>query len=160
MKVIVFIIIVFIVSALSDILLNLLSRNQLTKDYNLKIILSLKPYFKNKSMIQCAVYAGITIVIALLINILISKILFGFYIPHNNTELIKFILIAFPLGYAIDIIIDKLKIFGSSLDLYYKVAGAGLWGALAFVFSIIISYLIQNIFLLYFFLKKWKLVIY
>jgi hypothetical protein len=146
MKVIIFIIIVFIVSALSDILLNLLSRNQLTKDYNLKIILSLKPYFKNKSIIQSAVYAGITIVVALLINILISKKLLGFYIPHNNTELIKFILIAFPLGYVADIIIDKFKIFGSSLDLYYKAAGAGLWGALAFVFSIIISYLIQNIF--------------
>ena len=97
-------------------------------------------------MIKCAVYAGITIVIALLINMLISKKMLGFYIPHNNTELIKFIGIAFPLGYAIDIIIDKLKIFGNDLDLYYKVAGAGLWGALAFVFSIIISYLIQNIF--------------
>ena len=107
MKVIAFIIIVFIVSALSDILLNLLSRNPLTKEYNLKIILSLKPYFKNKSMIQSAVYAGITIVVALLINILISKNLLGFYIPRNNTELIKFIGIAFPLGYAIDIIIDK-----------------------------------------------------
>jgi hypothetical protein len=146
MKVIIFIIINFIVSALSDVSLNLLTRNSLTKDYNLKIILSLKPYFKNKSMIKCAVYAGITIVIALLINMLISKKMLGFYIPHNNTELIKFIGIAFPLGYAIDIIIDKLKIFGNDLDLYYKVAGAGLWGALAFVFSIIISYLIQNIF--------------
>lgn len=147
MEVIIFIIINFIVSALSDVSLNLLTRNSLTKYYNLKIILSLRPYFKNKSIIKCAVYAGITIVIALLINILISKKLLGFYIPHNNIELIKFIGIAFPLGYVTDIIIDKLKIFGSSLKLYYKVAGAGLWGALAFVFSIIISYLIQNIFL-------------
>ena len=40
MKAILFIIIVFIVSALSDILLNLLSKNQLTKEYNFKIILS------------------------------------------------------------------------------------------------------------------------
>ena len=146
MKVIMFIIIIFIVSALSDILLNLLSKNQLTKKYNLKIILSLKPYFKNKSMIQSAVYAGITIIIALLINMLLSKNIFGFYVPNNKNELIKFISIAFPLGYAIDIIIDKLKIFGNSLDLYYKVAGAGLWGALAFVFSIIISYLLTILF--------------
>jgi hypothetical protein len=146
MEVIIFIIINFIVSALSDVSLNLLTRNSLTKDYNLKIILSLKPYFKNKSMIECAVYAGITIVVALLINMLISKKMLGFYVPHNITELIKFIGIAFPLGYAIDIIIDKLKIFGNDLDLYYKVAGAGLWGALAFVFSIIISYIIQKIF--------------
>ena len=144
MKAILFIIIVFIVSLLSDILLNILSKNKLTKEYNFQIILSLKPYFKNKSMIQSAVYAGITIIVALLINMLISKSIFGFCVPGNNNELIKFILIAFPLGYIIDIMIDKFKIFGRSLDLYYKVAGAGLWGALAFVFSIIISYLIQN----------------
>ena len=144
MEVIIFIIVNFIVSALSDVSLNLLSRNSLTKDYNLKIILSLRPYFKNKSMIKCAVYAGVTIVIALLINMLITKNVLGFFIPHNINELIKFIGIAFPLGYAIDIIIDKLKIFGNDLDLYYKTAGAGLWGALAFVFSIIISYLLTS----------------
>jgi hypothetical protein len=146
MKAMLFIIIVFIVSLLSDILLNILSKNKLTKEYNLKIILSLKPYFKNKSMIQSAVYAGITIIVALLINMLISKSIFGFCVPSNNNELIKFILIAFPLGYIIDIMIDKFKIFGSSLNLYYKVAGAGLWGALAFVFSIIISYLLASLF--------------
>jgi hypothetical protein len=146
MEVIIFIIINFIVSALSDVSLNLLTRNSLTKYYNLKIILSLRPYFKNKSMIKCAVYAGITIIVALLINILISKNLLGFSIPHNNTELIKFVGIAFPLGYVIDIIIDKLKIFGNDLNLYYKTAGAGLWGALAFVFSIIISYLLTTLF--------------
>ena len=146
MKVIMFIIIVFVVSALSDILLNLLSKNQVIKKNNWKIILSLKPYFKNKSMTQSAVYAGITILVALFINILISKNIFGFYVPSNNNELLKFISIAFPLGYIIDIIIDKFKIFGNSLDLYYKVAGAGLWGALAFVFSIIISYLLTILF--------------
>ena len=146
MKVIIFIIIIFIISALSDIILNFLSRNSLIKKYNLKIILSLRPYFKNKSIIKSAVYAGLTIVVALLINILISKNVFGFYTPSNINELIKFICLAFPLGYAIDIIIDKFKIFGNELDLYYKAAGAGLWGALAFIFSIIISYIIQHIF--------------
>ena len=150
MKVLLFIIIVFIVSALSDVLLNLLSKNQVIKNNNWKIILSLKPYFKNKSMTQSAVYAGITILVALFINMLISKSIFGFYVPSNNNELIKYICIAFPLGFIIDIIIDKFKIFGNSLDLYYKVAGAGLCGALAFVFSIIISYYIQNIFALLF----------
>lgn len=145
MSVLLFIIIVFIVSAFSDILLNILSQNSLIKKYNLKIIISLIPYFKNKSVIQSAVYAGITVVIALLINILITKNMFGFYIPHNNNELIKCLFVAFPLGYLIDIVIYKFKIFGDSLELYYKTAGAGLWGAIAFIFSIIISYYIQNI---------------
>ena len=146
MKVLTFIIIVFIVSALSDILLNVLSKNSLIKKYNFKIILSLIPYFKNKSVIQSAVYAGITIIVALLINMFISKNVFGFYIPNNNIELVKFICIAFPLGYIIDIAIDNYKIFGNSLNLYYKTAGAGLWGALAFIFSILISYLLANLF--------------
>ena len=105
MKALVFIIIIFIISALSDILLNLLSTNQLTKKYNLKIIMSLKQYFKNKTIIQSAIYAGITIMIALLINMLISKSILGFYMPNKNTELFNFICIAFPLGYAIDITI-------------------------------------------------------
>ena len=118
----------------------------MTKDYNLRIILSLKPYFKNKSIIESAVYAGITIIVALLINMFISKTIFGFYLPYNTNDLIKFIGIAFPLGYIIDIIIDKYKIFGNELDLYYKAAGAGLWGAIAFVFSIIISYLLATLF--------------
>ena len=138
-----FIIINFIISAFSDIILNFLSKSSTAKYNNLKIIMSLKPYFKNKSIIQSAIYAGITIVIALLIVMLISKSIFNFYVPKNNNDLLKFIAIAFPLGYIADIFIDKFKIFGNELDLYYKVAGAGLWGALAFVFSIIISYLIS-----------------
>ena len=146
MKVLTFIIIVFVVSTLSDILLNVLSKNSLIKKYNFKIILSLIPYFKNKTIIQSAVYAGITIIVALLINMIISKNVFGFYIPNNNIELVKFICIAFPLGYIIDIMIDNYKIFGNSLNLYYKIAGAGLWGALAFIFSILISYLLANLF--------------
>jgi len=144
MKVLIFIIINFIISGISDIMLNYLSRHKLSKIHNLKIILSLKPYFRNKSVIKSAIYAGITIVIALIINILISKNIFGFCVPRNNNELLKFITISFPLGYIIDIIIYNLKIFGTELDLYYKRAGAGLWGALAFVFSIIISYFIQK----------------
>lgn len=138
-----FIIINFIISSFSDIILNFLSKSSIAKYNNLKIIMSLKPYFKNKSIIQSAIYAGITIVIALLIVMIISKSIFNFYVPKNNNDLLKFIVIAFPLGYVADVFIDKFNIFGNELDLYYKVAGAGLWGALAFVFSIIISYYIQ-----------------
>jgi len=146
MKVIIFIIINFIISAVSDIILNFLSRSSIAKKYDLKIIMSLNPYFKNKSIIQSAIYAGITIILALLVTIIISKSILSFYIPNNNNELLKFIAIAFPLGYIVDIFIDKYKIFGNGLELYYKIAGSGLWGALAFVFSIIISYLISILF--------------
>ena len=96
------------------------------KKYNLKIILSLTPYFKNKSIIKSAVYAGITVVIALLINMTLSKSILNFYLPNNLNNLVKFLCIAFPLGYTIDVLIERLKIFGNSLDTYYKVAGSGL----------------------------------
>jgi hypothetical protein len=146
--ILIFIIINFIVSAISDIILNLLSRNHFSQKNNLKIILSLKPYFKNKTMIQSSIYAGITIVFALLMTMLISKTITGIIVPTNNYELFKFILVAFPLGYIIDILINNWKVFGNGLDLYYKVAGAGFWGGLSFVFSIIISYIIQNLLLI------------
>jgi hypothetical protein len=147
MLVLIFIIINFVVSSISDVILNLLSRNSFIKNHNFKIILSLKPYFTNKTILQSAIYAGLTIMVALLINMIISKNITGIIVPKNNSELFKFILIAFPLGYIVDIIINECHIFGNELDLYYKVAGAGLWGAIAFVFSIIFSYLITNMFL-------------
>ena len=35
-------------------------------------------------------------------------------------------------------------ILGKELNIYFKVAQAGLWGAIAFIFSIIISYTLQK----------------
>jgi hypothetical protein len=45
----------------------------------------------------------------------------------------------------VDILIEKYKIFGNTLDEYYKDAGAGFWGAVAFIMSIMISYGIQSL---------------
>ena len=70
--------------------------------------------------------------------------LFGFVIPTNFTDLFYFCILAFLIGYILDILIYKFKIFGDRLNDYYKTLGAGLWGGLAFVFSIVISYFIQK----------------
>ena len=48
-------------------------------------------------------------------------------------------------GRIIDILIDEVKLFGNSLDKYYKEAGAGFWGAMAFIFSIIISLILLKL---------------
>lgn len=130
---IVFLLINFIVSFLSDIVLN---------DSN--FIPSLRSYFHNQSIFKSAFLAGMTVVIALVINILFSYFLFGFTIPTNSTNLIYFSELAFVVGFIIDFLIFKLKIFGRRLDEYYKKAGIGFWGAIAFVFSIVISYFIQK----------------
>ena len=105
-------------------------------------IRALQPYFKYyNSAILTAVYAGITVVTVLLVTILFSSFCLGFTEPRNKKELLKFILLAFPLGYSADVLIYKYHIFGKSLDPFYKIAGAGFWGAIAFLASIVISYL-------------------
>jgi ABC-type bacteriocin/lantibiotic exporter with double-glycine peptidase domain len=96
-------------------------------------------------MLEAGVYAGLTIVIALIITMVICKLLIGVIVPSNNMELLKFLAIAFISGFIIDKLIYKLKIFGNTLDEYYKEAGSGFWGALSFVFSIAISYLIMQV---------------
>jgi hypothetical protein len=144
MKFFTFILINFIVSVFSDIILNDMANGYKPGFLNSRIINSLKPYFANKSIIISAIYAGLTICVTLILLSFITKILFEFYIPKNIRELSKYVVLGFILGYVVDILIDKLDIFGQSLQPYYKVAGAGLWGALAFIFSIIISYFIQK----------------
>ena len=144
MKLSTFIFVNFIVSVVSDIVLNDIANPPRPFPFDSKIIDSLVPYFKNKSIILSGIYAGITICLTLIGVCILSKALFGFYVPNTLNELLKFIGLAFPIGFVVDIGIDKLKIFGKSLDPYYKVAGAGFWGAIAFIFSIIISYALQK----------------
>jgi hypothetical protein len=139
-----FLFINFFVSMFSDIALNDLANEKGPKFFKSNIILSLKPYFANKSIIVSGIYAALTICITLVVLALISKLLFGFMVPSTFTELYKYLILAFMLGYLVDIAIDKFDLFGKSLRPYYKVAGAGFWGALAFVVSIIISFFIQK----------------
>jgi hypothetical protein len=131
-----FILVNFIVSAISDLVLNILSRQNISP----KEITSLKSYFDLHSPITTAIYAGLTVVSVLIVNILLASILFKFSIPTNISQLFIFILIAYPLGYFADIFIYKYSVFGNELDEYYETTGAGVWGAIAFVFAIIVSY--------------------
>ena len=136
-SIIVFMFFNFAVSFMSDIILNDLSTN-------FNIVTALQPYFYKQSIIKCAFDAGLTVLFALVINMIFSYFLFGFIIPNNFTNLIYFCGLAFLIGYIMDILIYKFKVFGDRLDVYYKKLGAGFWGALAFVFSIVISFFIQK----------------
>jgi len=135
MKLLTFLFINFIVSFFSDIVLNDLSKS---------MIPSLKPYFHNQSIIVSAIYAGITVEIALFITIGCFYLLFHAFVPNTLKMLFFFCIIAFVVGFIADIFIDKLHIFGNRLDEYYRKLGAGFWGAVAFIFSIVISYVIQK----------------
>jgi uncharacterized membrane protein len=127
----------FCVAFASDIVLNDLSTH-------FNIIKSLQPYFQNESILKCALDAGITVMIGIVITMFFSYLLFGFLSPNTFVQLIYFCIIGFLIGYILDILIYKLHVFGNRLNLYYKAFGAGLWGAIAFIFSIIISYFLQK----------------
>lgn len=133
----------FIVSFFSDIILNILSR----QTYSPAIIKSLKSYFEKQNFIITGAYAGLTVLFALLVNSIVSHYLFDFDYPNTYNELLKYIMLAIPIGYLFDIAIYKYKIFGNLLDSYYKLAGAGLWGMVAYIFSILISFYIMKIML-------------
>ena len=115
--------ITFWVGFVADIVLNHIS----SKPYSTQIIKSLNPYFEKHSPLEAAVYAGITTAPLCLLawklgDTFINKILF-----------------AFILGYVVDILIDVYKVFGNSLDPYYKEAGSGFWGGIAIAGALFIA---------------------
>ena len=134
---IIFLLLNFCVAFDSDIILNDLSTH-------FNIIKSLQSYFQNESILKCALDAGITVSVGIVITMLFSYLLFGFLSPNTFVQLIYFCIIGFLIGYILDIFIYKFNVFGNRLNAYYKAFGAGLWGAIAFIFSIIISYFLQK----------------
>ena len=169
MSLLVFILLLyFIIGFLADLVLNYLSR----QTYAPATVKALEIYFERKEIksaswraIISGVNAGLTIVGVLLIVMGVYKLTLASasstsasstsasstsassttWHPTTPKQLLYFLLLAFPIGWAADVIIYKTQLFGPSLNPYYKIAGAGLWGALAFIFSILVSY----------FLLKW-----
>lgn len=137
-----FIIIIFGVAFVSDVILNDLSRGNYINSVS-----ALKPYFEKRSIFESGVYAGLTILAALLPTILLFYLLKQKWIPSTFHELLIKLFIASPVGYFLDIVIHKFKIFGNDLDPYYEAAGAGFWGATAFDFAIIVTYIIIKLFI-------------
>jgi uncharacterized protein YacL len=130
---IIFIFLNFLVGFFSDIGLNLTN-----------LVPSLKPYFKNKTVFGSAIYAGLTIVVALLITMVLSSMIFGFSVPLQMDQFIRFIILTAIIGYLADWYIYKAKVFGSDLDQYYKSLGIGFWGSAAFIVSVTVSYILVN----------------
>ena len=137
----------FVVSFIADIVLNDLTNPKL-KPYPLQNkIQSLKPYFENKLITLSGIYAALTITVSLIPVSLTTNYFFKMKYPNNFKNLLTFSIISFIYGYIIVILIDEFKLFGNTLDLYYSEVGRGLWGAIAFLFSIIISFIL-NIYLI------------
>jgi len=130
----------FEIAFVSDIVLN-----DLATYYSM--VPFLKPYFLGESIIKCGVTAGLTVVVGVVLTMIAAYHILGYWVPNTVGKLTSFSILGFILGYLLDIFIKKNRIFGNRLDAYYKAMGAGLWGGLALVFCIVISYFIQKIIL-------------
>ena len=133
----------FLIGFISDIILNFLSR----QTYAPASIKALKVYFFRPGIpnavvrdVASGVNAGLTIVVALVITMFLSDLIFKFAHPRSLPELFRFLLLAFPIGYIMDILIYKTEFFGSTLNPFYEIAGAGFWGAMSLFFAIFIGY--------------------
>lgn len=138
------------IAFLSDIILNILATKNikfLEKYSFMDSLKTLKPYFLNKSPIQAAFYALLTVIIIVGIIMKLFQIYYDKYLPENKKEIFIYLVISFIVGYVGDILIYKLDIF-PRLKTYYRVVGKGLWGAIAIVFSVLVAliylYIYQN----------------
>ena len=143
-----FIIINFCVAYVSDNVLNDLSNYSKIKTFK-----SLSPYFKKKSIVGAGIYAGLTIVTATIILMVSYKTIFNTYLPHTNSlkyfstafmVYFIFFVIAYLIGYALDVFIYRMNIF-DNLQPFYNEVGAGNGGALSFLFSLSVSFVILKL---------------
>ena len=129
-----FILINFCVAYVSDNVLNDLSTYS-----NVTVFSSLSPYFKNKSIVVAGIYAGLTVAIATIALILLYRMAFNVYFPNAPSTYVVFFVMAYAIGYALDVFIYKMNVF-NNLQPFYNEVGAGAGGALSFLFSLAVSF--------------------
>lgn len=145
---ILFVIINFCVAYVSDNVLNDLSKHSKIKTFK-----SLLPYFKKKTIVGAGIYAGLTVAIATIIVMMFYKPIFNTYLP-DTTSLTRsfsvfmvyftFFVIAYIIGYALDVFIYKMNIF-DNLQPFYNEVGAGNGGAVSFLFSLAVSFIVLKL---------------
>ena len=134
-----FILINFCVAYVSDNVLN-----DLSKYSKIKAFSSLSSYFKNKSIVVAGVYAGLTVAIATIALMFLYRMIFNEYFPSALSTYVVFFIIAYAIGYALDVFIYKMNIF-NNLQPFYNEVGAGNGGALSFLFSLTVSFGLLNL---------------
>jgi hypothetical protein len=143
-----FIIINFCVAYVSDNVLN-----DLSKYSKIKAFTSLSPYFKKKSIVGAGIYAGLTVAAATIILMILYKVIFNTYLPNTSSHNLFsstfmvysiFFILAFCIGYALDVFIYRMNVF-DDLEPFYSEVGAGNGGALSFLFSLTLSFGLLNL---------------
>ena len=143
-----FVIINFCVAYVSDNVLN-----DLSKYSKIKAFKSLLPYFKKKTIVGAGIYAGLTIAVATILLMILYNAIFNSYLPNTSSFKFSssafmayfiFFIIAYFIGYALDVFIYKMNVF-DGLQTFYKEVGAGNGGALSFIFSLTLSFGLLNL---------------
>jgi hypothetical protein len=143
-----FVIINFCVAYVSDNVLN-----DLSKYSKIKALKSLLPYFKKKTTVGAGIYAGLTIVVATILLMILYNAIFNSYLPNTSSFKFSsstfmayfiFFIIAYLIGYALDVFIHKMNIF-DNLQTFYNEVGSGNGGALSFIFSLTLSFGLLNL---------------
>jgi hypothetical protein len=139
-----FILINFIVSCISDIVIQYFA---FKPNANLRLK-SLIPYYKYYGKTPSIILAGLTVCTLLIIHLFLFNLVFDVYLPTHSIKLIIYFLISTLIfGYIADYSINNLHIFGNTLNAYYKIKNAYIWGMLAYFFSIMISYVVLGLYL-------------
>lgn len=145
---ILFIIINFCVAYVSDNVLNDLSKHSKIKTFK-----SLLPYFKKKTIVGAGIYAGLTVAFATIIVMMLYRIIFNTYLPDTKSLTYSFsvfmmyfifFVISYIIGYALDVFIYKMNIF-DNLQPFYNEVGSGNGGAVSFLFSLVISFVVLKL---------------
>lgn len=140
-----YVIINFCVAYVSDNILN-----DLSKYSKIKAFTSLSPYFKKKSIVGAGIYAGLTVAVATILLMMLYNIIFNTYLPNSSSfkyfssafmVYFIFFILAYFIGYGLDVFIYRMNIFDNLQPFYHEV-GAGNGGALSFLFSLVVSFIL------------------
>ena len=136
----IFIILMFFIAALSDMVLHYLSFQK-----NASITMkALRPYYRAYGAILSPILAGITVIIVFIVHTIIFTIQFLTWYPHNMIQFGWFILWAILLGILADIIIHNFHIFGNNLNEWYKLKTSYIWGFVSYLVALFVSYICYN----------------
>ena len=98
----------------------------------------------DKSIVVAGVYAGLTVAIATLALMILYRMIFNVYLPNAPSTYFVVFVMAYAIGYALDVFIYKMNIF-NNLQPFYNEVGAGNGGALSFLFSLAVSFGLLNL---------------
>lgn len=131
--VILFGIYLFIISLISDIVIHYFA---IQPHANI-ILKSLRPYYNAYGNILSPLLAAITVVVVFIIQIFTWYVIFSHLFPTSYIQTWIFMGMAVIYGYVADVFIDKFHVFGNTLEKYYAIPGAHVWGILAYLFALI-----------------------